>query len=411
MSNEDFSKEEKSDVGNKMHRQKTITNTANKKQTKKSKLLSNPDVKRWYSNVARGSIVTAEVRLRRLGGFCEEHEMTPTELIQIGLKDSKAIADLLQDHISGMEEHEKAPQYIKTTITAVKSWLSHFDIEVKRKLRISNVDSTPTLQDERVPEANELAELFTRARLREGAIMAFIAKSGLRPEVLGNFDASDGLRIKDLPELAFVKGEACFLKKPSRVMVRKSLSKAGHEYFSFVTELEEKWILAYLNDRIASGDALGPEEPVIKPLSKSAKGKFVSSAIIERDVRNAMRPRFKWRPYVLRAFFDTQLLIAESRGKVAHDFRVFWMGHKGSIEAKYTTNKSILSMALIDEMKASFLRCQEFLDLEKEQVDMLEEDMKDKVKDDVERLSGDELVEVQEYVRNKIYCKSSTGKK
>jgi hypothetical protein len=221
----------------------------------------------------------------------------------------------------------------------------------------------------------------------------------------------EGLRIKDLPELAFVKGEACFLKKPSRVMVRKSLSKAGHEYFSFVTELEEKWILAYLNDRIASGDALGPEEPVIKSLSKFAKGKFVSSAIIERDVRNAMRPRFKWRPYVLRAFFDTQLLIAESRGKVAHDFRVFWMGHKGSIEAKYTTNKSILSMALIDEMKASFLRCQEFLDLEREQVDILEEDMKDKVKDDVERLSGDELVEVQEYVRNKIYCKSSTGKK
>ena len=124
-----------------------------------------------------------------------------------------------------------------------------------------------------------------------------------------------------------------------------------------------------------------------------------------------MRPRFKWRPYVLRAFFDTQLLIAESRGKVAHDFRVFWMGHKVSIEAKYTTNKSILSMALIDEMKASFLRCQEFLDLEREQVDMLEEDMKDKVKDDVERLSGDELVEVQEYVRNKIYCKSSIGKK
>ena len=310
-----------------------------------------------------------------------------------------------------MEEHEKAPQYIKTTITAVKSWLSHFDIEVKRKLRISNVDSTPTLQDERVPEANELAELFTRARLREGVIMAFIAKSGLRPEVLGNFDASDGLRIKDLPELAFVKGEACFLRKPSRVMVRKSLSKAGHEYFSFVTELEEKWILAYLNDRIASGDALSPEEPVIKPLSKSAKGKFVSSAIIERDVRNAMRPRFKWRPYVLRAFFDTQLLIAESRGKVAHDFRVFWMGHKGSIEAKYTTNKSILSMALIDEMKASFLRCQEFLDLEREQVDILEEDVKDKVKDDVEKLSGDELIEVQEYVRNKIYCKSSIGKK
>ncbi|MDH3395671.1 MAG: hypothetical protein OEL52_05900 [Nitrosopumilus sp.] len=86
------------------------------------------------------------------------------------------------------------------------------------------------------------------------------------------------------------------------------------------------------------------------------------------------------------------------------------MCHKGRIEAKYTTNKSIISRALVDEMKASFLRCQEFLDLEKEQVNTLEEDMKDNVKDDMEKLSGDELVEVQEYVRNKIYCKSSTGK-
>ena len=71
-----------------------------------------------------------------------------------------------------------------------------------------------------------------------------------------------------------------------------------------------------------------------------------------------------WRPYVLRAFFDTQLLIAESRGKIAHDFRVFFMGHKGSIEAKYTTNKSILSKLLTDEMREAFRKSQEFLDLE-----------------------------------------------
>ena len=90
----------------------------------------------------------------------------------------------------------------------------------------------------------------------------------------------------------------------------------------------------------------------------------MSTARIEYEVRKAMRPRFKWRPYVLRAFFDTQLLIAESRGKIAHDFRVFFMGHTGSIEAKYTTNKSILPKILMDEMRESFRKSQEFLDLE-----------------------------------------------
>ena len=66
----------------------------------------------------------------------------------------------------------------------------------------------------------------------------------------------------------------------------------------------------------------------------------------------------------MRAYFDTQLLMAESRGKIAHDFRVFFMGHKGSMEAKYTTNKGMLPVAMIEEMKQAFRRSEEFLDLE-----------------------------------------------
>ncbi len=40
------------------------------------------------------------------------------------------------------------------------------------------------------------------------------------------------------------------------------------------------------------------------------------------------------------------------------------MGHKGSIEAKYTTNKSILPKTLMDEMREAFRKSQEFLDYE-----------------------------------------------
>ncbi len=119
------------------------------------------------------------------------------------------------------------------------------------------------------------------------------------------------------------------------------------------------------------GEILGPESPVIVPFSKYGRfrgknvgRKFLSTPLISRDVTLAMRPRFKWRPYVLRAFFDTQLLIAESRGKIAHDFRVFFMGHTGSIEARYTTNKNILPKLLEDEMREAFRKSQEFLDFE-----------------------------------------------
>lgn len=56
-------------------------------------------------------------------------------------------------------------------------------------------------------------------------------------------------------------------------------------------------------------------------------------------------------------------MVAESKGKMAHDFRVF-MGHKGSMESKYTTNKGMLPEILLREMHESFVRAEEFLDLE-----------------------------------------------
>lgn len=362
----------RSEHGKQLTYTKDQTTTAKQnKITKKDSLLANQDIRRWYDNLARSSIVTAEVRLRKLGKFCENNKITPMELIDLGQKHPRTIADLLEDTITTMEKQRNAPQYIKAIITSVKSWLHHFDIEVKRRIKIANVDATPTLADERVPDATELKELFNRANLRTGAIMALIGKAGLRPEVLGNHDATDGLMIRDLPELEIVSGNAKFSRMPPKINIRKTLSKARHVYFTFVTETGAEKILAYLNERIASGETLAPESSVISPSTKlvTYRGKnqgkkFMATARIEYEVRKAMRPRFKWRPYVLRAYFDTQLLIAESRGKMAHDFRVFFMGHTGSIEAKYTTNKSILPKILMDEMRESFGKSQEFLDLE-----------------------------------------------
>ena len=66
--------------------------------------------------------------------------------------------------------------------------------------------------------------------------------------------------------------------------------------------------------------------------------------------------------YVLRPYFDTQLLIAESKGKMVHDFRVFFMGHKGTMESRYTTNKGVLPEVLMHEMRQAFARSEEYLD-------------------------------------------------
>jgi hypothetical protein len=380
--------------------------TAKRKQSKTTKLLANPDVKRWHDNLKRASPITADVRLRRLGHFCEVHEMTPAQLADIGMKDLRAVTDLIQDHITWMEQQGNAPGYIKSTVTATKSWLRHFDVEVRRKIRIANIDSTPTLQDERVPNGEEMAEISNRVPLREGASISLIAKSGLRPEVLGYYDGSDGLVIKDLPDIAIVKGEAQCLVSPPMVVVRKTLSKARHQYFTFASSNGTKKLLAYLNERLARGDALNADTPVISPdllyhygRGKNSTKKFLPTVRVSDAIRTALRPRFAWRPYVFRSYFDTQLLIAESRGRIAHDFRVFFMGHKGSIEAKYTTNKGILPEALIQEMRDAFKRSEEFLDLEGQGIDPIVK-QKEEIRQAVLKATPEQLGKMQEVLRS-----------
>jgi hypothetical protein len=81
-----------------------------------------------------------------------------------------------------------------------------------------------------------------------------------------------------------------------------------------------------------------------------------------------MRPKYLWRPYVLRAYFDTQLLIAENNGKMAHAYRQFFMGHKGDIEARYTTNKGRLPGNFIEDMRESYRRSLEYLETSKMEI-------------------------------------------
>ena len=63
----------------------------------------------------------------------------------------------------------------------------------------------------------------------------------------------------------------------------------------------------------------------------------------------------------MRAYFDTMLLIAESQGKITHTYRQFFMGHKGDIEARYTTNKGRLPESVVEDMREAYRRSQRFL--------------------------------------------------
>jgi hypothetical protein len=89
---------------------------------------------------------------------------------------------------------------------------------------------------------------------------------------------------------------------------------------------------------------------------------FIRATNVGDVVRNAIRKAgYSWRPYVLRSYFDTMLMLAESKGHVLRDYRQFWMGHKGDVENRYTTNKARLTEQVIEDMRESYRKSQEFL--------------------------------------------------
>jgi hypothetical protein len=326
-------------------------------------LLEDRNVKRWYDNLARGSQVTADVYLRRLGAFCGENELTPKTLTSMR---TRKLEDLLMDYVSSKEK-KYSGSYIQSTVKVVKSWLGHNRLELKRRIKIHGVADTPSLKEERVPTREELRRIVLSADKQARVASIMIAHSGLRLETLGDYHGRDGLRIRDLPEMRIKSGEAVFEEVPAMVVVRNNLSKARHQYFSFLSDEGCGYVKDYLDERLRGGERLTGESPLVRP--KHAKKDFIRSINIGDLIRKTLRSAgFAWRPYVLRSYFDTQLMLAESKGLVLRDYRQFWMGHRGDVENRYTTNKHRLPQSVIQDMREAYKRSQDYLGTTKPEV-------------------------------------------
>lgn len=347
-------------------RQQSLEKAAKTKpESNKSRLLAVPHVRNWYEDIERGSKNTANAWIQRLSRFLTRYQMTPMQLAEL---DTTTATELINDYIREAESR-MAPGTIKGIVTTVKHYLRFSNVDITRKFKIRRASSTPTLRGRRLPNGPEISEIYSRANLRQAAIVSFIAKAGLRPEVLGWCDASDGLTIEDLPDLAIVQGLATFTKYPPRVVVRDVLSKTGRPYFTFLTTEGAKKVIAYLNDRILHGESLAPTSPVIAPsrLMRYKGGNsdktFVCTPVMSREVRKVLRPRFNIDPYSLRRYFEQRLSVAEQDRKITREWRQFIAGHKGDMEAVYAFGCE-LPPNVIERMREAFKACEPYLDLE-----------------------------------------------
>jgi integrase len=331
-------------------------------QPKYRELLLDDDVRRWFENLRAKSVLTATVALRNLGHYCELTETTPDEILKKARANEKDFRYEFTDFVRKLEKEGKAGSYIARFKKVILSWLKFNDIRLQLTVNISGENETPTIVNERVPSKEELARILRKATSRGRVAIAIMAFSGLRPESLGDYEGTDGLRLGDLKELK-LSDEIQFEKIPATVMVKSKLSKARHQYFSFIGEEGTTYIREYLEERRKNGEELTYESPLLQfDVRGVKKNAFLRTTLVTRDIREAMEQAgLRMRPYVLRAYFSTALDIAESKGLISHPWRQFIMGHKGDIEARYSTNKR-LPPDIIDEMRESYNKSTKFLE-------------------------------------------------
>ncbi len=340
-------------------------------------LLSDDDIRRWYENLARGSELTADKNLRLLARFCRLNETSPGQIIADYREDKKGFVDRLMDFIEAQRNgvgnggKQRAASYLREYLVVLSSWLRHHGEEPPRGIKVGDTRATPTLREERIPSKEELRAILNRARPRARAIIALMAFSGLRPQVLGTGRGTDGLRIRDLTDFDLRGGTVSVSRTPARIDVPRELSKAGHGYFTFLSEEGCDTLKTYLQARLDRGEDLVPESAVIRVTpgyeskgrgkeSRNRDSQFLVTGNIGREVRDAFGKGFKQRPYVLRSYFDTNLLYSEAKEGVPRDFRVFWMGHVGDIEHRYTTHK-VLAPEMVEAMREAYAKAEPFL--------------------------------------------------
>jgi hypothetical protein len=233
-----------------------------------------------------------------------------------------------------------------------------------------------------------------------------IAFADLRPESTGNYDGSDGLRLGDLPEVRIENEQVVFEKMPTMIVVRALLSKARLKYFTFLSSEGCTYLKEYLEERIRAGEELTPNSPLIAHERAYAATKpFMLTRKVTELIRKAMRKAGVYkRPYVLRAYAETQLIIAESKAKISHPYLQFIAGHKGDVEARYSTNKGRLPPNMIEDMRESYKRCEPFLSTitqPTEQMTIIKEAKIEALKSIAKSVLGLDLLEVKIAKENK----------
>ena len=335
-------------------------------------LLKNPLIRTWFDETKLRSIRTADVNLRQLGLCLHELKLDPAALLDEARSDPVRLRKRFVAYASDLLKRGRLTSYIAKTFVGVSSFLRHHEVEFHGFPRLAVVRGV-SIENERVPTQDELGRLLRALPLRGQVSALLMAHSGLRPGAFSVYRAGDlALRLEDLPDLDITQLE--FRTLPFLIRVPGGLSKNRRAYITFGSEELSHTLIAYLKERRArqrwsSGDMVAPESiskdsPVVAVRDTQTSTGFVTVKALTAELRGGISKVVpndtSWRPYVLRSYASTQLLLAESKGRIARDFREAILGHDLGVSGRYNLSKK-LQPTMVEEMRAAYKRCEPFL--------------------------------------------------
>jgi integrase len=335
-----------------------------------AELAKDPRVKPWLDAIALKSKNSREVALRRLGLFLWETKLTPESIVTLANEDPDDFRDLLIAYAVEAQRKEYLGTYIRKIFVTVHSYL---------RFRHSPFDDFPavetiegeSIKDERTPTPDELRELLAATSSLRGKTFALaLAHLGLRPAT------AVGLTLEAFRELDLTGAAPRFVRLPSLVLVPARLSKTRRAYPTFASSEFAETLSLYLRERIGKGEKLSKDSPLLastgqgrgeackvgsflKPAGQLVTTKALTS-VLRSDIRKVRPGGQTFRPYVLRAFCSTQLLISESRGAIVRDARELFLGHNTGVAGRYNVGKK-LGVEVIEELRAMYSRAEEYL--------------------------------------------------
>ncbi len=336
-------------------------------------LLSDPLVRAWWEARSLRSRLSADHLLRQLGLVLERLRMSPKEVIELARQRPELLRDRLVKDAARLKSEGRLESYITKFSDGLSAFFRFHHVPFRDFPALAPIRGA-SLANERVPTPQEFGRVLDKLSPRGRVIALFLAHAGVRPAVLGSYQGETGLSLGDLPELR-LRSRPSFSQVPFNIRVPATLSKTRRAYTTFGSSQLASALLAYLEERRKEGNPLTPTSPVVvtqasrgialrsRQGARFSKGFLTTKAVIEevRDALHATAPEgVRWRPYVLRSYASTRLLMAEGAGRMTRELREAILGHDGGVAARYNVGK-VWGPDLLKEARGQYKRAESFL--------------------------------------------------